>query len=66
MKFNSQATYINPKSVVEMARMPAVLLRERNWRMHNPRTNKMRKLVSKSFTPRMIEALKPIAGEIGL
>ena len=30
--------------------MPAVLLREKNCRRHKPSTNRMRKLVSKSFT----------------
>ena len=50
MKFNSQGTYIKPKSVVEIARMPAVLLREKNWRKHKPSTNRIRKLVSKSLT----------------
>ncbi len=49
MKFSSHGTYIRPKSVVEIARMPNVLLREINCRTHRPRTNKMRKPVSKSF-----------------
>ena len=50
MKFNSHGTYISPNSVVEIATIPAVLLRATNCRMHNPSTNRMRKLVSKSLT----------------
>ena len=49
MKFNNHGTYISPNSVVEIARMPAVLLRETNCRTHKPSTNKIRKLDSKSF-----------------
>ena len=50
MKFSSHGTYIRPKSVVEMATIPVVVWRERNWRMHNPKTNRMKKLLSKSLT----------------
>src|SRR5689334_4456078 len=50
MKFRSHGTYINPNNVVETAKMPAVLVREKNWRRHNPSTKRIRKLVSKSLT----------------
>ncbi len=50
MKFNNHGTYIKPKRVVEIARIPAVFVFEKNCRRQRPRTNKIRKLVSKSFT----------------
>ena len=49
MKFKSHGTYIRPRSVVAMARMPVLTRRETNWRMHSPKTKRMKKLVSKSF-----------------
>ena len=50
MKFRSHGTYMRPSSVVAMAMMPVVLVLDDSCRTHRPRTNRMMKPVSKSFT----------------
>src|ERR1051326_8591848 len=39
---------MSPNKVVEMASSPAGLLRDRNCRKHSPRTNRIKKVVSKA------------------
>ena len=64
MKFSSHGTYIRPNSVVAMATMPVVLLRETNCRTHRPSTNRMMKAGFKIVHARGRAGRAEVAGQV--